>query len=202
MNTFLKLSLFNFAANLLVLAGLWALNKDKEKFNFKNQAIYQGILFLILEFCAYFIDSPDIQAVLICLASVAGSIALSKYIVKNGVGFNPPQFEAMSAMSSGQPLKKKKDDELTIWLVVGGIFSLVFLICEVAVFINFWKELHWLVITGAFILTLALGLAWRIVQVEFKDPNYDYWRKINVAIAVAGIILVMGSRAEILETIK
>lgn len=195
MSTFLKLSLFNLAANIVVLAGLWALNKDKEKFNFKNQAIYQGILFLILEFCAYFIDSADIQAALICLCAVGGSIALSKYIVKDG------SLEPMMAAVGTLP-KKKKDDELTIWLVVGGIFTLVFLICEVSVFINFWNQLSGWVIAGCIILTVLLGFSWRVVQVNFEDPNKDYWRKINILFAVVGIILIMGSRAEIIETIK
>lgn len=88
---------------------------------------------------------------------------------------------------------KKRDDEITVTVVVCGIFSLVLLL--VLLFAGNIGAMGALLRILAFGFTGLTALAWVVLLKNFNDPNYDYWRKLCISFAIAAIIVIMGHRA-------
>jgi xanthosine utilization system XapX-like protein len=78
--------------------------------------------------------------------------------------------------------QKTKDDEKVIWLIVGGIFSL--LVIAMDLFYSSYDQMgdafKWIVR----VLHAGLIVAWITSLVKFSDPNYEPVRKIVVALCV------------------
>jgi hypothetical protein len=89
---------------------------------------------------------------------------------------------------------KKKDDEFSFILLGCGIFTFVLVLAD---FIwAKWSGMEWWVL-GLVILFHALtALGWVKILGNWKDPNYDYWRKVVIVTAIAGIIVIMGHRSD------
>jgi hypothetical protein len=92
---------------------------------------------------------------------------------------------------------KKKDDEFSILVLVCGIFTLTLVICDF--FYAKWGSMNFWILALAVIFHAVTAFAWYKVIRNWQDPNYDYWRKILVAAAIAGILVVMGHRAGWIE---
>ena len=97
-------------------------------------------------------------------------------------------------------MTKKRDDEITVTVVVCGIFSLALLIILLTAgnigVMGFSLRLL------AYGFTGLTALAWIILLKNFNDPNYDYWRKICIGAAIAAIIVIMGHRVGWLERLQ
>lgn len=76
----------------------------------------------------------------------------------------------------------KKDDEKMIWLIVGGLFTLMIIAADL--FYSSYSQMpnafKWVVI----VLHAGLAIAWIVSLVKFTDPNYDPVRKIVLALCV------------------
>jgi hypothetical protein len=87
---------------------------------------------------------------------------------------------------------KKKDDEFSFILAGCGVFTILLVIADL-----FWAK--WSVmpvwVTVLVIVFNALT-AWSWVKIfgNWKDPNYDYWRKVVIVTAIAGVLVIMGHR--------
>lgn len=84
---------------------------------------------------------------------------------------------------------KRKDDEMTIWLAVGGIFTLFMLGIDI-----WYSSIHAMSLIagiGVRFLHAILAFLWIVVMVKFTDPNYDYLRKWVLYLAVI-ISLIVG----------
>lgn len=88
---------------------------------------------------------------------------------------------------------KKRDDELTITLIVCGVFSLALLIILLTA--GNIGAMSFLLRILAFGATGLCALSWVILLKQFHDPNFDYWRKLCIAFALIAIIVIMGHRA-------
>lgn len=89
-----------------------------------------------------------------------------------------------------------KDTEISYWLVAGGLFTVVMIICEV-LYKNiggmFQGSDLW---TGIFLIVLqvVIAIGWVITLLKWDDEAYDYWRKLVVVFCIGAICLVMGHR--------
>lgn len=94
-------------------------------------------------------------------------------------------------------IPKKKDDEFSVLVIVCGIFSLTLVIIDF--FAAKWGQMNFWIILLALIFHALTAFAWVKAIRNWQDPNYDYWRKICVAGAIAAILIIMGHRAGWLE---
>lgn len=92
---------------------------------------------------------------------------------------------------------KKKDDEFSFILAGCGVFTLVLVIADF--FWAKWGSMSFWIIALIVILHALTAFAWYKIVRNWQDPNYDYWRKIVIATAIAGILVIMGHRAGWLE---
>ena len=89
---------------------------------------------------------------------------------------------------------KKRDDEKGFVLAGCGIFTLVFIVCEIfysnisAIFHSWW-------IVPFLCLHLLLLAGWILVFKNLDNPNYDKIRIAVLVLGIAGILLIMGHRA-------
>jgi thiol:disulfide interchange protein len=87
-------------------------------------------------------------------------------------------------------------DEKKIWLIVGGIFTVVFALCA-AFGLKPGMPHVWSIVLG--VLFLICCLSWIITMVKFTDPNFDYWRVVNILSAFLACCVIMGHRAGYFE---
>lgn len=83
---------------------------------------------------------------------------------------------------------KKRDDEKGIWLLVGGIFTVFLMIVDF--FYSSFDEMAFIAIIGLWIAHIAISGGWIISMAKFKDPNYDFVRKIVVVLSVVTSFIV------------
>lgn len=89
---------------------------------------------------------------------------------------------------------KKKDDEFSYILAGCGIFTVVLVVADL--FWAKWSGMEWWVLALVIIFHALTALGWFKIFNNWKDPNYDYWRKIVIVTAIAGIIVIMGHRGD------
>lgn len=78
--------------------------------------------------------------------------------------------------------RKRKDDEMLIWLIVGGIFTL-FLI-GIDIWYSSYSQMALMGRTALYIAHAFLAGLWAIAMKKFDDPNYEVVRKYIVYVAV------------------
>lgn len=84
---------------------------------------------------------------------------------------------------------RKKDDELLIWGIVGGIFTL-FLI-GIDIWYSSFNTLPFIPILFLWIAHAGLGIAWIMSIANWKNPNYDIVRRLIVAVSII-LSLIIG----------
>jgi len=95
-------------------------------------------------------------------------------------------------------MTKKKDDELP-FLVIGSAIFTIALIC-VDIWYSDWNTMFHskdiLAMFGpiAVILHLAIISGWIFVISKWKDPNYDYLRKMLIYVIIVTLFIVAGFR--------
>lgn len=87
---------------------------------------------------------------------------------------------------------KKKDDEFSFILAGCGIFTVVLFIANI-IWAK-WAHMEWWVVALVIFFNAFTAYAWVKIFQLWKDPNKDYWRKIVIATAIAGILVIMGHR--------
>lgn len=90
--------------------------------------------------------------------------------------------------------ERKQDDELPFLIAGNGIFSLAILIVEFTFkhlkeFLGTWYGVVFMVLQ---IITAAL---WVIVIVKWKDPNFDYIRKLLCGLLLAALVILLFGRS-------
>lgn len=89
---------------------------------------------------------------------------------------------------------KKKDDEFSFILAGCGVFTVVLVIADFLW--AKWGAMPVWVLALVIIFHALTALGWFKILNNWKDPNYDYWRKVVIATAVAALIVIMGHRAD------
>lgn len=93
--------------------------------------------------------------------------------------------------------REKKDDELGMIVLVGGIFTIALI--AVDIWYSDWKLMFrgWAMIVGILVLWghLASIVTWSIVLAYYTDPAYDKYRKWLLVLLVATLALVAGVRS-------
>lgn len=83
---------------------------------------------------------------------------------------------------------KTKDDELLVWVIVGGIFTIFLLIIDF--FYSSINEMALIARIGIWVGHAILSFLWVISIAKWKDPNYEIIRKLVVYTAVIlGLII-------------
>jgi predicted ferric reductase len=101
------------------------------------------------------------------------------------------------ATSTLKNLNKEDKDEFSFILLGCGIFTLALVIIDF--FTAKWGVMPGWVLTLVIVFHGLTALSWvRIIQ-KWKDPKYDYWRKVVIAAAIAAILVIMFHRAGWLE---
>lgn len=85
-------------------------------------------------------------------------------------------------------IKKKKDDELSKWLIVGGLFTLT-LLC-VDIWYSSFGSMKPILRMPVYILHGVLIGLWVIEMFHFNDPNYDVLRRLVIAICFVLMLIV------------
>lgn len=84
---------------------------------------------------------------------------------------------------------RKKDDELLIWLIVGGLFT--FFLLGIDIWYSSYHQMDkfycWLIVFLHFILVVG----WINTIATFGDPNYEWIRKF-VCVLALGLSLMVG----------
>lgn len=87
---------------------------------------------------------------------------------------------------------KKKDDEFSFILAGCGVFTLVLVFADF-VWAKWGQMPVW--VAGLVILFNALtAWAWVKIVRNWKDPAFDWWRKLVIATAIAGLLVILGHR--------
>lgn len=92
---------------------------------------------------------------------------------------------------------KKADDELPVLLIVNGIFSLVLFLVDL--FYSAFAEMSGLYLIFIVILHIGVAISWIVVYHNWKNPNFDWSRKLLIALIVVSIIAVGLHRAGVNE---
>lgn len=100
-------------------------------------------------------------------------------------------------MESIKNLKKEEKDEFSFILLVCGIFTLALVIIDF--FAAKWGSMAAWIIILVVILHAFTAWAWLKVIRNWTDPNFDYWRKLVIAGAIAAILVIMFHRAGWIE---
>lgn len=87
---------------------------------------------------------------------------------------------------------KKKDDEFSFILLGCGIFTLGLLIVDIF-FSKFGVMPVWVLLL-VIIFHALTAWSWIKIFQHWQDPNKDYWRKVVIVAAIAGIMVVLGHR--------
>ena len=96
---------------------------------------------------------------------------------------------------------KKNDGEIGQLAIGAGISTAILLVVDL-----FYYNMHdlltsWFVIPFI-IIHVGLLACWAMVIKNFEGPNYDKYRKLAVAVAIAGLLLILGHRAAWKESIS
>lgn len=89
---------------------------------------------------------------------------------------------------------KKKDDELLSIFLSCGIFTVVMFIADFT-YGNIEALLHSAWSIPFYVLHGLLFVGWVVAIAFYKDPNFDWVRKIIIGLAIAALLLVMGHRS-------
>lgn len=84
---------------------------------------------------------------------------------------------------------KRKDDELEVWVLVGAFFTLGLLFFDF-----FYSSVNEMALIARIFIWIGHGLVslgWIISLLQWKDPNYDDYRKGVVGLCVI-LMLVIG----------
>lgn len=92
---------------------------------------------------------------------------------------------------------KKKDDELKVYLIVWGVFAVT--LVGVDIFFSAWVEMGTVLkFTASFLHGVAIT-ATIISLRHFKDPNYDWTRRLAVIGIIVSLITVAGHKVYVNE---
>jgi hypothetical protein len=87
-------------------------------------------------------------------------------------------------------MTQKRDDEKGQLAIGGGIFTAVLIVVDLLfagpIFGTILFSTLFIIVHG------ILGICWVVAISKFNDPNYDYWRKWAIYVAIAGLALVLG----------
>lgn len=92
---------------------------------------------------------------------------------------------------------KRKDDELEVWVIVGGFFTLVLI--GVDLFYSSLNEMAKIAKISLGIGHLCVLVGWVISLINWKDPNWDDARKIVVALCVMLMFVIGIHHAVVVE---
>jgi FtsH-binding integral membrane protein len=89
---------------------------------------------------------------------------------------------------------KKKDDEFKSILLACGLFTVGLVIVDLF-FSKFGAMPVWVLLL---VIAFHALTAWSWVNIfrHWQDPNKDYWRKVVIVAAIAGILVVLGHRGD------
>lgn len=89
---------------------------------------------------------------------------------------------------------KKKDDEFSFILAGCGIFTVVLIIADL--FWAKWAHMEVWVIGLIVLFNVLTAWGWVKIFANWKDPNFDWWRKLVIVTAIAGTIVILGHRGD------
>lgn len=95
----------------------------------------------------------------------------------------------MAFETGGLTKSKKKDDELLILVILAALFTLTLIGFDI--WYSSIGAMHKLAQAGVWIGHIGLASVWVIVFGKWKDPDYDFYRKVAFILAAA-LMLIIG----------
>jgi len=92
---------------------------------------------------------------------------------------------------------KKKDDELSMLILVNGIFTVVLLLLDI--FAAKWGIMSFFLIAVIAIGHAASALFWWLSVTNYKDPNKDWMRKVTLLFIVVTSAIILLHRTGYIE---
>lgn len=87
---------------------------------------------------------------------------------------------------------KKPDDEFPSILIACGIFTVVLVIADFLW--AKWGQMEWWVLALVLLFHALTVWSWLKILPHWTDPKYDFWRKVVIVTAIAGILVILGHR--------